>query len=186
MTTTTTSPATASLATASPAAGSEAIVPQSLSDAAVARMAARITALTPAELVPTNRDPRRAADIVLRSLPALEAQRGLLESMYKGFDFSRLDGLKDAAYAAKYHCGGAHAAPEPEDGLARAMLAAQETRDELLSVARMLVTRKRLSRQVLIGLGSRHASRYSEVAAEITRLVSAFRASWETIAPKSG
>jgi hypothetical protein len=171
MTTTTASPATAS-----PAAAPEAIVPQSLSDAAVARMAARITALTPAELVPTNRDPRRAADIVLRSLPALEAQRGPLASTYKGFEFSRLDSLKDAA----------HAAPEPEDGLARAMLAAQETRDELLSVARMLVTRKRLSRQVLIGLGSRHASRYSEVAAEITRLVSAFRASWETIAPKSG
>jgi hypothetical protein len=174
---------TAAAAEAEPGA-EEIVVPQAISDAAVARMAGRIASLTEADLVAANRDPQRAADIVLKSLPALEAHRGLLETTYKAFDFSRLDSLKDAAYAAKYHNGGAHAAPEGEDVLRAAMDKGMNTRDELLSVVKSLGVRRKMSKTV--GDEIVRAVGYSEVAGEITKMVNALRAAWETVAPYAG
>lgn len=162
----------------------EIFVPQALSDAAVARMATRIAAVAEDSLALANRDPQRAADIVLKSLPALEAHRGLLEATYKAFDFSRLDSLKDAAYAAKYHNGSAHAAPEAEDVLRAAMDKATNTRDEVLSVVKSLGIRKKMAKTV--GDEILRAVGYSDVAGEITKMVGALRANWAAVAPFAG
>jgi hypothetical protein len=155
-----------------------------LSDAAVARSAPRIAALGTDGLLPTNRDPQRVADLILKVLPVFEQHRALLEATYKAFDFSRLDGLKDAAYAAKYHNGSAHAAPPAEDAVPAAMAEAVATRQMLTAVARQLVIRKKLSSRVIDDTPNRNG--YSDVAADIMRLVTAFRAAWDVIATPSG
>jgi hypothetical protein len=165
-------------------AGTDSTLALAPADAAVERMAARIEALGTTDLLPMNRDVQRAADLVLKTLPVFEQHRALLDATYKVFDFSRLDSLRDACYAAMYHNGSAYAAPLVDDGFRAAVDKAEAARDTLTAVVKMLVSRTLLASRVVEELTGRTG--YSDTAADVTRMVVALRASWPKVSMRAG
>ena len=146
------------------------------SRAAFQRLLPQIERITEEQLLQVNREIPFVTGIVLRAVPKLLAQRALLESTYKGFDFARLDGLHAMALAAQYADAGATAGGVVVDELPGAYAAAVKAHRRLSLALASVIEHGIVPERARTELAG--ATGYATTAADVLRMYQYIDATW--------